>query len=161
MVKNILKRTYNFTPELLAEWKSFHGSSTKDFSASAGAAFLLYMVVEPALREKLRKLAYENDIKKARVEARKALRQIIIDGYWSGFVGNMSELDTLRDIEHHLRPPQPPEPHPQPISPPDPLPLLTPCDACKRYFKTTSLVKIAIGKTVCPACKKFIESKKS
>lgn len=70
-------------------------------------------------------------------------------------------FDILRAIEHHLRPPEPPQAPQQPVSPPDRTPLLATCDACKRYFKADSLVKIAIGKTVCPACKKFIESKKS
>ncbi len=92
MAKKNIKRGYNFSPELLDEWEKFHLPS-KDYSPSAAAAFLLYMVVEPALREALRKLACEKDIKKARLEARKLLRQTIIDAYLTGFVGMFSEED--------------------------------------------------------------------
>jgi len=70
--KNI-KRGFNFSPELLAAWEEFHAPS-KDYSPSAAGAFLLWMVVEPRLREQLRKLAFTPNIKKARIEARKALR---------------------------------------------------------------------------------------
>lgn len=103
MNENNLPRTYNFPPELLAEWKTFHGSSTKDYSVSAAAAFLLYMVVEPALREKLRQLIYENDMKKARIEARKALRKIIVDGYIAGFVFSEEDRAILLQFAEQLR----------------------------------------------------------
>ena len=72
MNKKFIKRSYNFTPELLEQWAQFH-APRKDYSPSAAAAFLLYMVIEPAQREALRKLACEADIKKAMQEAKKLL----------------------------------------------------------------------------------------
>ncbi len=92
MKENFVKRGYYFSPELLAEWHKFHEPS-KDFSPSAAAAFLLYMIVEPALRESLRKLACQKNIKKSKVEARKLLRQTIVDAYLTGFIGMHSEED--------------------------------------------------------------------
>jgi len=32
------------------------------------------------------------------------------------------------------------------------------CESCKKTFEITELTKLEIGKTVCPACKKFIKS---
>lgn len=101
MDKNFVKRGYNFSPELLEEWEKFHAPS-KDYSPSAAAAFLLYMIVEPALRESLRKLACEKDIKKARIKARKLLRKTIVDGYLTGFVGIYSEEDKKILLERFL-----------------------------------------------------------
>jgi len=92
MKKNLLKRGYNFTPELLNAWEEFH-SPSKDYTPSAAGAFLLYMVVEPALRESLRKLAFQKDIKRAKIEARRELRQTIIDAYLAGFLGGLSDED--------------------------------------------------------------------
>jgi len=77
MRKNFIKRGFYFSRELLRDWQEFHAPS-KDYSPSAAAAFLLYMVAEPALREALRKLACEPDIKKARIKAGKLLRKTII-----------------------------------------------------------------------------------
>lgn len=102
MAKKYIKRGYNFSPELLDEWEKFHLPS-KDYSPSAAAAFLLYMVVEPALRETLRKLACRPDIKKARIEARKILRKAIIDAYWAGFAGVYSEEDRAVLLEDAIR----------------------------------------------------------
>jgi alpha-amylase/alpha-mannosidase (GH57 family) len=102
MIENFIKRSYYFSPELLDEWEKFHAPS-KDYSPSAAAAFLIYMVLEPALREQLRKLAFQKDIKKARIEARKALRQNIIDAYMSGFVGIFSEEDRKILMERFLQ----------------------------------------------------------
>ena len=99
MGENILKRSYNFSPELLAEWEKFHAPS-KDYSPSAAAAFLLYMVVEPSLRESLRKLACKKNIKKARLEARKQLRETIADAYISGYIGMYSPEDQALLLEH-------------------------------------------------------------
>jgi len=101
MDKNFVKRGYNFSPELLEEWEKFHAPS-KDYSPSAAAAFLLYMIVEPALRESLRKLACEKDIKKARIKARKLLRKTIVDAYLTGFVGIYSEEDKKILLERFL-----------------------------------------------------------
>jgi len=101
MDKNFVKRGYNFSPELLEEWEKFHAPS-KDYSPSAAAAFLLYMIVEPALRESLRKLACEKDIKKARIKARKLLRKTIVDSYLTGFVGIYSEEDKKILLERFL-----------------------------------------------------------
>ena len=64
MAKVLIKRGYNFSPELLAEWEKFHAPS-KDYSPSAAAAFLLYMAVDAHHREALRKLACRKDIKKS------------------------------------------------------------------------------------------------
>ena len=102
MAENFIKRGYNFGENLLKAWEEFHKPS-KDYSPSAAAAFLLYMVVEPALREKLRKLACEKDIKKAKIEARKDLRQTIIDAYWAGFVGDLSPEDRAILLEDAIR----------------------------------------------------------
>ena len=102
MDENFLKRSYNFSENLLEEWEKFHAPS-KDYSPSAAAAFLLYMVVEPALREALRKLACQKDIKKAKIEARKLLRQTIVDAYLTGFVGIHSEEDRKILLEHVLQ----------------------------------------------------------
>lgn len=102
MDKNFIKRGFNFSPELLEEWEKFHAPS-KDYSPSAAAAFLLYMVVEPALRESLRKLACQKNIKKARIQARKFLRQTIIDAYLAGFVGTLSEEDRAILLEGAIR----------------------------------------------------------
>ena len=101
MDKNFVKRGYNFSPELLEEWEKFHAPS-KDYSPSAAAAFLLYMIVEPALRESLRKLACEKDIKKARIKARKLLRKTIVAAYLTGFVGIYSEEDKKILLERFL-----------------------------------------------------------
>jgi len=98
MNKNFIKRGYNFSPELLEEWEKFH-SPSKDFSPSAAAAFLLYMIAEPALREELRKLACKKNIKKAKIEARKLLRKTIVDAYLTGFVGTFSEEDRMILLE--------------------------------------------------------------
>jgi len=98
-----IKRSYNLPPELAKEWEDFHLPSTKDFSPSVAAAFLLYMIMEPALREKLRKLAFQKDIKKARIEARKALRDTMKDAYITGFIGAFSEEDRKILMETFLR----------------------------------------------------------
>jgi len=100
--KNV-KRSYNLPRKLLIEWEEFHKPSTKDYSPSAAAAFLLYMVVEPNLRETLRKLAQNQDIKKARIEARKQLRKTIIDAFLTGFVGDFSEEDRALLLEVAIR----------------------------------------------------------
>lgn len=92
MKRKFIKRGFNFTKELLDEWEKFHAPS-KDYSPSAAAAFLAYMILEPALREGLRKLALEKDMAKARTEARKLLRETLISAYWSNFVGTFSEED--------------------------------------------------------------------
>ena len=102
MNKNFIKRGFNFSPELLDEWEKFHAPS-KDYSPSAAAAFLVYMVIEPSLRDALRKLACEKDIKKARIKARKLLRKTIIDAYWTGFVGTFSEEDRALLLEYGLQ----------------------------------------------------------
>jgi len=74
MQQKCLKRSFNFPEKLLSEWREFHKPS-KDYSPSAAAAFLLYMIVEPGVREALRKLACNPDVVKAKIEARKILRQ--------------------------------------------------------------------------------------
>jgi len=102
MEKIFIKRGYNFTPELLEEWEKFHAPS-KDYSPSAAAAFLLYMIVEPSLREKLRKLAFQKNIKKARIQARKDLREIMISAYLSGFVGRFSPEDQALLLEQAIQ----------------------------------------------------------
>jgi hypothetical protein len=102
MTEDFLKRGYNFSRELLEEWEKFHAPS-KDYSPSAAAAFLVYMVLEPALREQLRKLAFQKDIKKARIEARKALRETMINAYMTGFVGIFSEEDRRILMERFLQ----------------------------------------------------------
>lgn len=99
MLEKFVKRSYNFSPELLDEWEKFHAPS-KDYSPSAAAAFLLYMVAEPSLREALRKLACSPNIKKARLEARKLLRQTIVDAYLTNFVGMHSEEDRQLLLEY-------------------------------------------------------------
>ena len=102
MEQKFLKRGFNFTEELLAEWARFHAPS-KDYSPSAAAAFLLYMVIEPSLREALRKLALKKDISKARIEARKLLRETIINAYWTGFIGLQSDEDKKILLERFVQ----------------------------------------------------------
>jgi hypothetical protein len=102
MIENFIKRSYYFSPELLKEWEIFHLPS-KDYSPSAAAAFLVYITLEPALREQLRKLAFQKDIKKARIEARKALRETMINAYMTGFVGIFSEEDRRILMERFLQ----------------------------------------------------------
>lgn len=69
------------------------------FYASVAAAMLLYMIVEPAVRESLRKLACKKDIKKARLEARKFLREAIANAYMTGYLGTFSEEDRTLAME--------------------------------------------------------------
>ena len=102
MDENNIKRGFNFSPELLKEWETLH-SPSKDYSPSAAGAFLLYMIVEPAVREAVRKLAYQKDIKKAKIQARKILRQAIVDAYLTGFVGTFSEEDRAILLESAKR----------------------------------------------------------
>ncbi|MFA5553482.1 MAG: hypothetical protein WDA68_02850 [Phycisphaerae bacterium] len=102
MKRKFIKRSFNFTKELLDEWEKFHAPS-KDYSPSAAAAFLAYMILEPALREGLRKLALEKDMAKARIEARKLLRETLISAYWSNFVGTFSEEDRRILLERALK----------------------------------------------------------
>jgi hypothetical protein len=75
--KKFIKRGYNFTKELIAEWERFH-CPFRDFSPSAGAAFLLYMVADPALHSKLKRLAVSADMKNAKIEARELLRKTVM-----------------------------------------------------------------------------------
>jgi hypothetical protein len=102
MNEEFLKRGYNFPPKLLEAWAEFH-APTKDYSPSAAGAFLLYMVVEPALRESLRKLACENNVKKAKIEARKQLRETIVNAFLTGFVGDLSPEDRAILIERAVQ----------------------------------------------------------
>ena len=101
MKRKFIKRGFNFTKELLDEWEKFHAPS-KDYSPSAAAAFLAYMILEPALREGLRKLALEKDMAKARIEARKLLRETLIQAYWTNFVGVCSPEDKQILLERAL-----------------------------------------------------------
>ena len=96
MTRKKVKRGFNFSPELLQAWEEFHAPS-KDYSPSAAAAFLLYMVVEPKVRERLRKLADTADMKRARTAARKILRQTIVDAYFSGFTFSDADREILRE----------------------------------------------------------------
>jgi len=89
MSEKILKRSYNFPENLVKEWERFHFPS-KDFSPSASAAFLLYMVIDPAIREKLRKLAYDPDIKKAQEETIQILKKAITDSYLTGYLNSLT-----------------------------------------------------------------------
>lgn len=102
MDKKIIKRSYNFSSELVEAWEKFH-SPSKEFSPSAAAAFLLYMVTEPAIREALRKFAYWDDIEKAKLEARKTLRETIVNSYLSGFIGIHSDEDKKILLENYLK----------------------------------------------------------
>jgi len=102
MLDKNIKRGFNFSPQLLAAWEEFHAPS-KDYSPSAAGAFLLWMVVEPSLREQLRKLAFTPDIKKARIEARKALRKTIVDAYIAGFVFSEEDRAILLQFAEQLR----------------------------------------------------------
>jgi len=99
MGENFLKRSYYLPPQLCSEWEKFH-SPSKNYSPSMAGGMLLYMVVEPKVRELLRKLACSEDIEAAKIEAHKELREAIVDAYLAGFVGNLSEADRkllLRD----------------------------------------------------------------
>lgn len=78
--------------QLLSEWQAFHAPVT-DYAPSIAGALLLYMIVEPQIREEMRKLAYSKNLKNARIEARKILRKVMTDGYITGWIGDHSEED--------------------------------------------------------------------
>ncbi|HAL45484.1 MAG: hypothetical protein A2Y12_08740 [Planctomycetes bacterium GWF2_42_9] len=103
MAKKILKRSYNFPAELLDSWKKFHGSSTKDYSASAAAAFLLYMIVEGNIRDEARRLAFEKNIDRAKLDVRVVLRETLADAYRSGYIGIHSAEDKMILIRNNTR----------------------------------------------------------
>ena len=102
MSEKFIKRGYNFSEELLDAWEKFHAPS-KDYSPSAAAAFLEYMILEPAVREQLRKLACQENIESAKTEARKIIREAIVDSFLSGFVGIHSEEDRKILLDDALR----------------------------------------------------------
>ena len=55
------------------------------------------MVVEPKVRERLRKLADSPDMKSARRQARKVLRETIVDAYYAGFTFSDADREILRE----------------------------------------------------------------
>ncbi len=63
--------------------------------------------------------------------------------------------DLLIQIRDNTAKPKPKreDPFKRPVSPPTGA-----CDSCKKTFDLADLTKLEIGKTVCPACKKFIKS---
>ena len=69
----MIKRGF-YIPVTLADfWERFHAPS-KDYSPSAAAGMLLYMACDmPNLRESVRKLAMEKDVKKAVAKTRELL----------------------------------------------------------------------------------------
>jgi len=73
MCKNVRKRGYNFPIKLIELWEHFHRPS-KDYSPSAAAAFVLYMACNAQIREKLRKLAFE-DVDKAILLAKSIVKE--------------------------------------------------------------------------------------
>lgn len=75
---NLIKRGYNFTEELLAEWEEFHKPS-KDFSPSAAGAFLVWMALPAALREKVRRLVSEPNVKKNLKTIERLLTEELVD----------------------------------------------------------------------------------
>lgn len=74
----LVKRGYNFSENLLEEWKQFHFPAKQNYSASAAAAFLLYMTLDANVREQLQKLASQEDIKSAREQAKNLLQKSIV-----------------------------------------------------------------------------------
>ena len=98
----MLNRGYRLPAPLIAEWEDFH-SPSRNFSPSVAAAMLLYMIVEPSVREELRKLAMSEDMKKARIEARKVLRKTIVDAYIAGFVFSEEDRAILLQFAEQLR----------------------------------------------------------
>lgn len=78
MDENFLKRGYNFSQELLDAWEEFHKPS-KDYSPSAAGAFLVWMALEPELREQARRMASEPNIKKSIREFRQLLTQSVVE----------------------------------------------------------------------------------
>ncbi len=86
--KNV-KKSFYITPQLAKEWEDFHKPS-KDFSPSAAAGMLLYMIADqPNLREQLRKLATKPDLRKAMKKA----RQILVDAVLNAEI--LKEIDSL------------------------------------------------------------------
>lgn len=78
MGKKFLKRSYFFTPQLLKAWAEFHAPS-KDYSPSAAGAFLVWMALEPDIREKARQAALMSDTKKAIEKVKKMLSDSLVD----------------------------------------------------------------------------------
>ncbi|RKY06894.1 MAG: hypothetical protein DRP56_06640 [Planctomycetota bacterium] len=72
MEQKIIKRGYNFTEELLSEWEKFHFPS-KDYSPSAGGAFLIWMALPPDIREKAKHAAHNPNMKKSIAKMREVL----------------------------------------------------------------------------------------
>ena len=94
-VKNKIQKNYTLPIALSVEWDKFQGEGSKESSRNAAAALLIYMILEASTKEVARKYAYENDIENAKIEVRKALRSAIVDAYWSGFIGELSDVDRL------------------------------------------------------------------
>jgi len=78
MDETFLKRGYYFTPQLLEAWAEFHAPS-KDYSPSAAGAFLIWMALEPDIREMARRAALSDNIKRAIVKVKKRLSDSLVD----------------------------------------------------------------------------------
>ena len=79
MMDESIKKGFYLSKQLDEEWKSFHYPS-KDYSPSAAAGMLMYLAADfPKLREALRKLAFQKDIRGAIKKARILLVNSVLD----------------------------------------------------------------------------------
>ena len=84
-----LKRGYLIPPALLDKWEKFHEPS-KDFSPSAAGAFLVWMTLDPDVREYARKAACFADIEKAVKEIKAVLSQSLVNTEVQRFLESLS-----------------------------------------------------------------------
>ena len=89
MPDNRVKRGYLIPPELVGRWEHFHEPG-KDFSPSVAGAFLVWMALEPNVREQARKAAASNNIEKAVKEIRAVLSQSFVDAEVRRFLESLS-----------------------------------------------------------------------
>ena len=97
------KKSY-YLPDKLIDFFAEFCKPGRDYSPKVAAGILLYMVVEPSIREALQKLTTRKDIKKARIEARIILRDVLRDAYLTGYIGINSPEDREILLEHNLIP---------------------------------------------------------
>jgi hypothetical protein len=89
MEEKISKKSYYLPNQLMyffVEWCK----PGRDYSPQIAGAILLWILTAPSLREKFRKLAYSNDVKKALQEAGELIRKNISDSFITGHMKLMA-----------------------------------------------------------------------
>jgi len=84
-----LKRGYLIPPVLLDKWEQFHEPS-KDFSPSVAGAFLVWMALDPDVREYARKAACFANAEKAIKEIKTVLSQSFVNAEVQHFLESLS-----------------------------------------------------------------------